>query len=383
MRFLFATILSLWTVIAYTQTETCFENLSNPENRIITQEVNNQTLTREYIIYTPSSYDPNLPTPLLINMHGFGDCANSYAQSIGEFYELNKLADDENFIIAFPQGAYRPEKEDTYWEPGDNLINNIFDNDVYFLDQMINEIGTEFNLDSHNIFACGYSNGGMMAYSLACNRSEIYKGIGIMSGTMLDEDCSLDNSVPIIKFHGIEDEVLPYNGNQWYQSVSEVVNFWLTTNNISEMSLVSTTLNDGKVKLDEYSNPSLQACLNLYTIYEEYDKPGGHVWFSDAIAEQSPNEIMWNFFKAKCNSTSSSKQLNDEEETKIYPNPFGNEIIISSSNTNSIIRIFTLDGREVLKVLKKDQTIKIDLSQLKPLIYYLHIDENVRKLVKI
>lgn len=369
----------------FSQTETCLGNQNHPGYRTIVQNNSSGSITREYILHVPSNYDNASPTPLVINMHGFGDCADNYIETVGNLYEFNALANQENILVAYPQGAYRPEKEDTYWEPGDNGTDDIYENDTYFIEQLISDINNDFNVDSDKIFACGYSNGGMMAYSLACNRSNLFSAIGIMSGTMLDEDCTLDNPIPIITFHGIADEVLPYNGNLWYQSISEVVNFWLDLNNIPATSQVSTELNGGNVVKDEYSGGTNNTCLALYTIYEEWDKPGDHVWFSEAIDGSSPNQIMWDFFVENCSTISPTQEpLISDLAIKVQPNPFTNHITIDYKHTESQkFIIYDVLGNSLLSGNINANTNTIEANSLPPNnIYILKIGSQTWRLLK-
>lgn len=135
----------------------------------------------------------------------------------------------------------------------------------------------------------------MMAYGLACSRGNRIAAAGIMSGIMLQGTCDVDEYTPIIHFHGIADDALPYEGNQDFQSVSDVVSFWLNHNNIPTSSLVTTELNGGDVVRDEYTGGDEDTSVVLYTINREHDKPGGHVWFSDDIGGTNPNQILWDF----------------------------------------------------------------------------------------
>ena len=64
-------------------------------------------VTREYILYIPTSYDSNTSSPLIINFHGYRGCASNFSSEVGD---LNSLADSENFIVAYPQ-AVVGEKE--------------------------------------------------------------------------------------------------------------------------------------------------------------------------------------------------------------------------------------------------------------------------------
>lgn len=363
------------------QTETCPDNPNDPNIYYVSQVVGTDTIIRECVLHVPQNYDESIPSPLIINLHGFGDCASEYSKLIGEFYNFNELANEENIIVAYPQGAYRPEKDDTYWEPGDNGSENIYTNDVYFIEELVSKLGNEFNLNLDMIYACGYSNGGMMTYSLACNRSNIFAAIGIMSGTMLEEDCSLENPIPIVKFHGIDDGVLPYNGNQWYQSVEEVVNFWLGQNNINSNSLISTPLNSGKVVLDEYSGGNSNSCLKLYTINEEYDKPGDHVWFSDDIEESTPNEIMWSFFKDNCALTSSISN-STEHLFELYPNPVRQKLKIKNAIGQDYL-VSDINGKLLLKGRIRSNTETISIQNLQNGIYFIKIGTQTNKLLKV
>jgi len=269
-------------------------------------------------------------------------------------------------------------------EPGDNGVNNIYENDVYFMEQLVENISNEFNVNLDKVYACGYSNGGMMAYSLACNSSELFAGIGIMSGALLDDNCTLQNPVPIIKFHGVADEVLPYDGSVWYQSVAEVVRFWLDRNQIPENNIRTEMLNDGNVVRDEYFGDN--SCFTLYTIHEEFDKPGDHVWFSDEIDGVSPNKIMWDFLNESCSSLSSSVNiLNEVSDLNIFPNPFSDRINITTNSSliDQEYIIYDVNGTRLVSGKMNTETVKLKLESLPPNIYLLKIGNNIRKLLKL
>lgn len=363
--------------------QACQQNQNHPGYKILSQVITSETITREFILHIPTNYDATLASPLLINMHGFGDCAGNYAETIGGFYEFDALANQENLIVAYPQGAYRPDKDDHYWEPGDNGAEDIFKNDVYFIEQLVETIASEYNVDRDRVYAAGYSNGGMMAYSLACNNTDLFSGIGIMSGVMLEEACDLDYAIPIIVFHGVGDEVLPYEGNIWYQSTQEIVNYWLAKNNIPPSSLVSTELKDGDVIRNEYSGGSANTCLSFYTINEEYDKPGDHVWFSEPIEGSTPNEIMWNFFKANCSNLVSTEATQITKELIIYPNPFLDVVTIQLENIAKVqYEIYNSQGVSVKTGELNHTNNTIDLAALSPMVYMISINGRFQKLIK-
>ena len=93
-------------------------------------------------------------------------------------------------------------------------------------------------------------------------------------------------------------DVLPYDGNQDYQSVSDVVNFWLNHNSIPAPNLVTTEFNDSDMVGESYTSGNENTSVVLYTDYEANGKAGGHVWFSGDIDGNSPNQILWDFLSS-------------------------------------------------------------------------------------
>ena len=73
-----------------------------------------------------------------------------------------------------------------------------------------------------------------MAYDLACVNERF---IGVMSGTMLGKpDAGVKTLTPVIHFHGLQDQVLPYKGNEHYQSVPDLIDSWRQHHGISRTS---------------------------------------------------------------------------------------------------------------------------------------------------
>lgn len=269
------------------------DDITNPNPNNLRTLVDNG-LTRYYDLNLPADFDETASYPLMINFHGFGGDAEEYSANIENDYNMEALVDSEQFITVYPQGVIRA-KGAPEWDPGDNGSQNIEENDVYFTEMLIQQLHNQFNIDLSRVYAVGYSNGGMMAYGLACSRSDLIAAAGIMSGIMLGESCDGAGTTPIIHFHGVEDEVLPYEGNADYQSVSSVVDIWLDQNNIPASSLVSTSLRNGDVIRDVYTGGDEGSEFVLYTINNEFEKGGGHVWFSESIDGSTPNEILWDF----------------------------------------------------------------------------------------
>ena len=362
----------------------CTLNCTHPGYRSLTQEVGGETIMREYILHVPAGYDEALSYPLVIVYHGFGGCASYWADEVGDDFGFNALADEEGFLVAYPQAAYRPAKESTYWEPGNGTGDHIYDNDVYFTEQLIAHVASDHNVSSEEVYAAGYSNGGMMAYSVGCTRGDMVAAIGVMSGAMLDDagSCDTSNPVPVIIFHGVGDYVLPYNGNEWYASVADVVDLWLDHNGIPAASQVTTQINGGNVVHDAYSGGNDGTCLSFYTVEEEYGAPGDHVWFSEPMDGDSPGRVLWDFFNSGCAAVSSTEDQS-AEVVGVHPVPFGDRIFIQGLASGDMeYRLTTLSGQIVRNgVLSDDRSVE-GLATLPFGVYVLHIEGQRFRIVK-
>ena len=66
------------SVLPVVSDSTCSINCQDPGYRLMTQVLDGETITREYIIHVPSGYQEGDNLPLVIVYHGFGGCCRSY-----------------------------------------------------------------------------------------------------------------------------------------------------------------------------------------------------------------------------------------------------------------------------------------------------------------
>lgn len=374
---------NLPSVLPVVSDSTCSINCQDPGYRLMTQVLDGETITREYIIHVPSGYQEGDNLPLVIAYHGFGGCAYYMQEEAGNG-ALNDLADEEGFFVAYPQAAYRPAKEDVYWEPGFNGGESIYQDDIYFTEQMMGHIHDEFSVDLSSVYAAGYSNGGMLTYSLACLRGDLFAACGVMSGALLDDmaTCNPANPVPLIIFHGTGDFVLPYNGGQYYTPVQDVVGQWLVHNQIPASSLISTELNGGNVVHENYQGGADNTCLSFYTVEEEYGSPGDHVWFSQDMDGISPTRIMWEFFSEGCGTVSGTPP---EMETGVvvFPVPFDDQFVLGNQSLAlAHYAMFDVQGTLVHQGRVGADGSIVGLGGLTPGFYILNAGGQTFKLVK-
>ena len=250
-----------------------------------------QGIQREYIIYVPESYLPENPLPLVFVMHGFGG-SNSGMISRG----FNEIADEEDFIVVYPQGSDFLNLI-PHWNVG-GFTSGSTTNDVAFIDFLLTSISQIYTINSNRIFSTGMSNGGFMSFLLACQLSNKFAAIASVTGSMTTQtlnECNPVREVPILQIHGTNDTTVPYEGVlQWNTSIQDVLNYWVDNNQCSDepeiYSLQDIDLNNN-ITVNEitYENGNNGSVVKHYKVIG-----GGHNWFQNDDIKSS--ELIWDFF---------------------------------------------------------------------------------------
>tara|TARA_A100001035_G_scaffold218834_1_gene178782 strand:+ start:372 stop:1430 length:1059 start_codon:yes stop_codon:yes gene_type:complete len=271
--------------------------------------------TREYIIYVPSIYSSSTPSPLMFSFHGGG----GDGQAMIGLNDMRPIADTANFIAVYPSGsggAWMHKVPTTY-------------NDIYFIEAIIDELNLEFNIDNDRVYACGYSEGGIFSYELACRLSNRIAAVASVSGSMMTDAfrsdpapngygfpaCSPSHPTAVMFIPGTID-MNPhsmYNGlSPYYMSASEISSYWSTQNNTNSspnvISIPNTNTQDGStVERKIWENGD-----NCVSVVELKINNGDHDWpgtFGNMDIDAS--QEIWNFVSKhdingliNCNSTS-------------------------------------------------------------------------------
>ena len=259
--------------------------------------------TRDYILYLPANIQAE--APLVISLHGYTGSASG--QLI--YTEMNDVADANGFAICYPEGTV-DDFGFSHWNSG--MIGDTVD-DIGFLSSLAEALHTEHDLDPERTFSCGFSNGGMMSYHLACNAPETFKAVAAVAGSMLTPtytNCDSGPAVPVFAIHGTLDLVVPYNGADipvagWgtFQSVDQVMSFW--DNHNSCVTVVEGSLEN--ISLFDFSTVDTWKWTDcdggnenwLYRV-----NGGGHTWpgaipalaFGNTNQDFVASEEIWNFF---------------------------------------------------------------------------------------
>ena len=156
---------------------------------------------RDYLINVPNSYSNNSAVPLMIALHGRSWTAAGFR----DLSQINLLSNANNFIVAYPDGL------NNSWNAG-NCCSLIGADDVTLISGMIDSISSKYNIDKTRVWALGWSNGGMMAYRLACELSEKVTAIAIGGAVFAADSCKPAKPVSVFAIHGTDDQTLPIEG---------------------------------------------------------------------------------------------------------------------------------------------------------------------------
>lgn len=181
-------------------------------------EVDGQT--REFRVFRPEKL--RSAAPLVVVIHGWGFTA----EQIEGDYGWNDLAERHQFIVAYPQGVGLSFNAagDCCGPAADNDVD-----DVVFITAMVERLQKDLPIDDNRIYAAGMSNGGVMAYALAC-RTSLFAAIGVVAGTQVGT-CDEPRPMSVIQVHGLADTIVRFDGGPAVvpgaQPVRDVFERWL------------------------------------------------------------------------------------------------------------------------------------------------------------
>ena len=177
---------------------------------------------RSYELHVPESLDPGRPVPLLVALHRYLASGNDMAYMSG----FNEIADRERFIVVYPNGP--GGKWDTFG--GD------YRDDMEVVLAVIEDVAADCPIDPGRVYLTGVSNGGFMAYVLACAAPETFAAAAPVNGLMRADLAGHSEAppLPILIVHGTRDGLVPYDAEKFLGvetlTVDEAVAYWVERN---------------------------------------------------------------------------------------------------------------------------------------------------------
>jgi polyhydroxybutyrate depolymerase len=164
---------------------------------------------RHYFVHVPPSYDGTQSTAVIINLHGGGGSAET--AKAGSLMDASSDAD--GYIVVYPE-ALEGTGGGRKWNngPRDDEADQGLGDDVGFIRAMLDVLDEDFAIDAARVFTTGISNGGMMAYRLACELSDSIAAAAPIASQRMVDSCTPDRPISVVHFHGLEDGLIPYEG---------------------------------------------------------------------------------------------------------------------------------------------------------------------------
>jgi len=133
---------------------------------------------------------------------------------------LDAEAERRGFAVAYPDadlGSFDAGPCCNRRKPGD----------LRFVDAVIRYARRHVGIDQRRIAAVGFSNGGFMAYRLACQRARTFTAIAVVAGAEITRPCRPAAPVSVLHIHGARDtRVSPQGGRFGAASLDETMRRW-------------------------------------------------------------------------------------------------------------------------------------------------------------
>lgn len=260
---------------------------------------------RTYRLHVPPGFDPARPTPVMVALHPFAADGAMMARTSG----FDAVADRAGFLVAYPTGTGTVPF--LRWNVG--IEKGAGPDDLGFIDRILDDLAGSARIDPRRVYAAGFSNGAMMAYRLASERSGRFAAIAGVAGTMVDAPIRAGRPVPILHFHGSDDRYVAYDGTLWRDpggarllGVDATVRAWARFDGCPDppaaIDPIPSAVPNLAITRTRFGPGRDGAEVVLYRI-----GGGGHTWPGSAAngpflgkvaADLDASSLIWQFFEA-------------------------------------------------------------------------------------
>lgn len=211
-----------------------------------------------YLLYVPEGYDPDTPVPLVVTLHGRpGTAAGIAGQS-----RLNPLADQEGFLVAYPESTAS----------------------VVFMRELVGHLVDTWHADPAAVYVAGFSAGASAAWRLAADAADLFAAAAPMSGPLQGKSAiEPAEPVSVLAFIGLNDAAS-------LNAMESGVAHWQEQRRCpaGEPELVD---DDGQV------SRTVAGCADGSKVVTYRIEHMGHVW-ANRMPGFDPNQAIWDFFIA-------------------------------------------------------------------------------------
>jgi|SRR5579885_872579 len=264
-------------------------------------------LDRKYLIHVPET-KPKTPIPLVMVLHG----ARGGAQEAAKHFGWIEKADEENFIIVFPEAGPRnpnrptdPVSNPFLWNDANRK--DLLSDDIGFLRKVIEDVSAHFPVDSGRVYITGFSRGASMAFTAGIALSDIVAAIAPVSGHLWLKNPRPLHEVSLLLIVGDADPKNPLEGGKLQRkkkpAMIQSVYTWLKILGIPrsdrriERAYGVTTMRWGP-------NKEGREAIFIVVSGQGHEWPGGIRRFPPAYSGNmvdffDATDVIWDFFKTQ------------------------------------------------------------------------------------
>ena len=238
-------------------------------------------LRRSYLVALPLHPEARGRLPVLVLLHGRGMTPAFIARRSG-------MLGGRPAIVVLPAGYGRS------WNAGDccSVARARSIDDVRFLSALVGQVlHDQRNADPRAVYLAGFSNGGRMAYRIACQRPGLFTAVAVVEAVSAYSCPVVRVPVPLLVVASTRDPLLritpaaPVQRVEGYvqPSVQGVVGWWRALDGCPG---VATSEQAGTLTRERWSG-----CRDGVTVGLDLYAAGGHTWPTGAASE------VWAFFR--------------------------------------------------------------------------------------
>ena len=150
-----------------------------------------------YAVYVPPGYTADRRWPLVVFLHGMGECGTDGTKhlDVGLGPAIRAEPDRWPFVVVLPQ---KPDRE-SQWAEHDAMVM-----------AMLAATEKEYSIDTSRRLPTGLSQGGAGTWALGAKHADLWAAIAPVCGYgKPDEVAAKLERMPIWAFHGADDQVVP------------------------------------------------------------------------------------------------------------------------------------------------------------------------------
>jgi polyhydroxybutyrate depolymerase len=183
---------------------------------------------RPFQLHVPRGYDPARKAPLVVLLHGYQ--ASAAVQE--GYFKLTAESDRRGFLYAMPDGTQNGEGK-RFWNATEACCDFYGSgvDDSGYLHRLLDRVKSRYAVDTTRVYFVGHSNGGFMAYRMACEHATEVTAVVSLAGAMAADAarCAPARPVSVLQIHGTADQTILFAGGSTsrpYPSVATTLGRW-------------------------------------------------------------------------------------------------------------------------------------------------------------